>query len=65
MSDLVTDLENELRDAMAGWERDREALNRAVTALIKISEPGVGGGRWAAAVATEALNSLTCAGEME
>lgn len=58
-------LEQELADAMEGWERDRKALNRAITALIEISQPRVGGGQWAARVATEALNSMTCGGEVE
>lgn len=44
-------------------EKDRAALQRAIDALIKISEPRVGGGRWAAAIALEALDTMTCAGE--
>lgn len=50
-------------DLRAAWDSDKQALQVAITALIKISEPRVGGGRWAAAVANEALDRMTCAGD--
>lgn len=59
---------DQIEEMMGEIERgddDRAALQRAIAALIKISEPRVGGGQWAAEVAKTALNTMTCAGEAE
>ena len=59
---------DELEEMLATQGRaddDRAALQRAIAALIKISEPRVGGGQWAAEVAKTALDTMTCAGEAE
>lgn len=60
-ADLIEEMIEEIERA----EIDQAALQRAITALIQISEPRVGGGQWAAKVAEEALNTMTCAGEAE
>ena len=60
-ADLIEEMIEEIERA----EIDQAALQRAITALIKISEPRVGGGQWAADVANEVLNTMTCAGEAE
>ena len=54
--------DDDLMDERAAHNETRAALAICVDALMKISEPRVGGGRWAAAVASEALDKLTCAG---
>lgn len=59
---LLDDAEAALADAEAASEHERIALSVAINALMKISEPRVGGGQWAATVAREALDGLTCAG---
>ena len=59
--ELYDHIEEELQDFRRIHQQDLDALNRAITALIKISEPRVGGGQWAADVASQALDSLTCA----
>ena len=59
---LLDDAEAALSDMEAAAEHERIALSVAINALMKISQPRVGGGQWAADVATEALNGLTCAG---
>ena len=61
----AADLIEELIEDVERAEDDRAALQRAITALIKISEPRVGGGQWAAKIAQEALDTMTCAGEKE
>lgn len=58
-ADLIEEMIEEIERA----EADSAALQRAISALIKISEPRVGGGQWAAEVAQEALDTMTCAGE--
>lgn len=55
----------EMMDELQAVDGDRVALQRAIAALIKISEPRVGGGQWAAEVAKAALGTMTCAGESE
>lgn len=60
-ADLIEEMIEEIERA----ETDQAALQRAITALIQISEPRVGGGQWAAKVAQKALDSMTCAGEAE
>lgn len=61
----AADLIEEMIDEIERAEMDQAALQRAITALIKISEPRVGGGEWAAKVAQEALATMTCGGEAE
>lgn len=60
-ADLIEEMIEEIERA----EMDQAALQRAITALIKIIEPRVGGGQWAAKIAQEALDTMTCAGEAE
>lgn len=60
-ADLIEEMVEEVERA----EADRAALQRAIAALLKISEPRVGGGQWAAKIAQKALDSMTCAGEAE
>lgn len=60
-ADLIEEMTEEIERA----EIDQAALQRAITALIKISKPRVGGGQWAAKIAQEALDTMTCAGEAE
>lgn len=61
----AADLIEEMIEEIERCEGDRAALQRAITALIQISEPRVGGGQWAAKVAQEVLDTMTCAGEAE
>ena len=61
----AADLIEEMVEEIERDEADRAALQRAITALIKITEPRVGGGQWAAKVAQEALDTMTCGGEAE
>ena len=63
--DLAADEMEDMMVEIDSAEADRAALQRAITALIKISEPRVGGGQWAAKIAQEALDTMTCAGEVE
>ena len=60
-ADLIEEMIEEIEHA----DEDRAALQRAISALIMISEPRVGGGQWAAKVAQEVLDTMTCAGEAE
>lgn len=60
-ADLIEEMIEEIEHA----DEDRAALQRAISALIMISEPRVGGGQWAAKVAQETLDTMTCAGEAE
>lgn len=63
--DLAADEMEDMMDEIDNAQSDRAALQRAITALIKITEPRVGGGQWAAKVAQEALDTMTCGGEAE
>ena len=65
MCNVAADLIEEMTEEIERAEIDQAALQRAITALIKISEPRVGGGQWAAKIAQEALDTMTCAGEKE
>jgi len=65
MCNVAADLIEEMTEEIERAEIDQAALHRAITALIKISEPRVGGGQWAAKIAQEALDTMTCAGEKE
>ena len=65
MCNVAADLIEEMTEEIERAEIDQAALQRAITALIKISEPRVGGGQWAAKIAQEALDTMTCAGEAE
>ena len=65
MCNAAADLIEEMTEEIERAEIDQAALQRAITALIKISEPRVGGGQWAAKIAQEALDTMTCAGEKE
>ena len=63
--DLAADEMEDMMVEIESAEADRAALQRAIDALMKISEPRVGGGQWAAEVATAVLNTMTCVGEAE
>ncbi|MGI9141641.1 MAG: hypothetical protein ACR2IJ_00470 [Fluviibacter sp.] len=65
LSNAAADEMEEMMEEIERREDDQAALQRAITALIKISEPRVGGGQWAAKVAQEALGTMTCGGEAE
>lgn len=65
VSNAAADLIEEIVEEIERRDDDRAALQRAIAALIKISEPRVGGGQWAAEVAKTALGTMTCAGEAE
>lgn len=65
MCNAAADLIEEMIEEIERAETDQAALQRAITALIQISEPRVGGGQWAAKIAQEALDTMTCAGEAE
>lgn len=60
-ADEMEDMLEEIEHA----DDNHAALQRAIAALVKISEPRVGGGQWAAEVAKAALDSMTCAGEAQ
>jgi len=66
--DTLTDRHNrkELMGELQTSGDDRAALQRAIVALMKIGELGDDRrGQWAADVANEVLNTMTCAGEAE
>lgn len=63
--EIADEIDEDLQEARALHRRDFETLQICIEALIKISEPRVGGGRWAAAIANEALDKMTCAGEAD